>query len=86
MKKTYTIGLTRTVSRTETVEVEIEASSPEEAHQKMLELPGECNDSCPDGVIEGDADEIGDWAIESVNSDEADQAECLQILLGRKAA
>ena len=84
--KTYTIGLTRTVSHTETVEVEIEASSPEEARQKMLELPGECNDNCPDGVIEGDADEIGDWTIESVTSDDADQIVCLQILLGRKAA
>jgi len=84
--KTYTIGLTRTVSHAETVEIEIEASSPEEARQKMLELPGECNDSCPDGVIEGDADEIGDWTVESVTSDDADQNECLQILLGRKAA
>ena len=84
--KTYTIGLTRTVSRTETVEIEIEASSPEEARQKVLELPAECNDSCPEEVIEGDADEIGDWSVESVNSDDADQAECLQILLGRKAA
>jgi len=84
--KTYTIGLTRTVSHTETVEVEIEADTPEEARRKMLDLPSECNDSCPDGVIEGDADEIGDWEVESVNSDDADQAECLRILLGRKAA
>ena len=82
----YTIGLTRTVSRTETVEVEIEASDPDEARKKVLDLPAECNDSCPDGVIEGDVDEIGDWTVESVNSDEADQTQCLQILLGRKAA
>ena len=84
--KTYTIGLTRTVSHTETVEVEIEASSPEEARQKMLDLPAECNDSCPDGVVEGGADEIGNWEVESVNSEDANQSECLQILLGRKAA
>jgi hypothetical protein len=86
VNKTYTIGLTRTVSRTETVEVDIEADSPEEARRKMLDLPTECNESCPDGVIEGDIDEIGDWEVESVNSEDADQDECLSVLLGRKAA
>lgn len=84
--KTYTIELQRRVSRTESVEVEIEATSPEEARQKVLELPSQCNSSCPDGVRTWEDDEIGGWAVEAVNSDDADQAECLEILLGRKAA
>lgn len=83
--KTYTIELTRTIISTESVEVEIEAATPEEARTKILALPGECNASCPEG-ISSDSDEIGDWSVESVNSDEANQTECLEILLGKKAA
>ena len=83
--KTYTIELKRTVTSTESVEIEIEAATPEEARTKVLALPDECNASCPEGVS-SDSDEIGDWSVEAVNSDEADQAECLEILLGRKAA
>ena len=85
MKK-YTVELTRQVSSTESVEVEIEARDADEARQKVLALPDECNNSCPDGVTSHEDEDIGGWSVESVNSDDADQAECLQVLTGHKAA
>ena len=84
--KLYKIELQRTVSHLETVEVLIEADSVEEAQRKVRELPAECNEDCPEDVIIHKDNDYGDWVVESVNSDDTDQEECLNILLNRKAA